>query len=78
MTRLSLRISKTPTAWRWYREDMDQLGVPVLEESTDYTTWPAAEASARAAHPTIERVWVHAVRDTGVEFEDSLPMIAWP
>ncbi len=74
MTRWSLRISKTPDAWRWYYEDMDALGVPVVEESGDYSTWKAAEAAARAAHPEItDRVWVHAVRGWGVAFEDSLP-----
>lgn len=73
MTRPSLRISKTDQVWHWYREDMDQLGVPVFEESIDYPSWQACEAAARAAHPTIERVWVHAARGTGVAFEDSLP-----
>lgn len=69
--RLSLRISKLKSgAWRWFYEDMDSPGV--IEESGDYATWRAAEAAARQAHPSIDRVWVHAVRGRGVAFEDSL------
>jgi hypothetical protein len=70
--RWSLRISYLPTrTWRWFLEDMDSADGPV-EESADYPTWPAAEAAARAAHPEIGRVFVHAVRGRGVAFEDSL------
>jgi hypothetical protein len=78
--RPSLRISKTPEAWRWYFEDMDAPAESALwEESGDFPSWQAAEAAARAAHPTVERVWVHAVRGWGVAFEDSLPMLGvWP
>lgn len=71
MTRMSLRISKTPTGFRWYYEDMDAAGF--VTESEEFATGPAAEAAARAAHPEItERVWLHYVRGYGVEFPDSL------
>ena len=70
--RLSLRVSKLKSgAWRWFYEDMDD-PVPVLGESGDFPSWKAAEADARATHPTVERVWIHAVRGYGTAFEDSL------
>lgn len=68
--RLSLRISKTPQAFRWYYEDMDAAGF--ITESADFATWQEAEAAARAAHPEVSRVWLHLVRGYGVEFPDSL------
>lgn len=69
--RLSLRISKQKSgSWRWFYEDMDARGF--IEESAGYGTWKAAEAGARAAHPEVGRVWIHAVRGYGTAFEDSL------
>jgi hypothetical protein len=71
--RMSLRVSKIPTrSWRWFLEDMDEIGVPVIEESADFPTWPAAAAAARAAHPEVDRLFIHAVRGYGTAYEDSL------
>lgn len=67
---MSLRISKTPQAFRWYLEDMDAAGS--ITESADFATWQEAEAAARAAHPELERVWLHLVRGYGVAYPDSL------
>ena len=71
--RLALVIVKTPTAWRWHRIDKDLAGIQILTESGDFATRQPAEAAARAAYPAITDVEIHAVRDTGTAYEDSLP-----
>jgi hypothetical protein len=78
MTRHRLRISKTPTAWRWYLEDLDLPGDQTLDESGDHPNRTTAETEARATHPTVTQIDIHAVRGHGTAFEDSLPMIPFP
>lgn len=73
MVRPVVRISKTPTAWRWYYEDWSLAGDQVLAQSGDFTTWKLAQAAAITAYPEAE-VQVNAVRGWGIAYEDSLGM----
>ncbi len=67
-----LIVTRTPTAYRWQRVDRDA-GEQLLEESGDYPTWQEARSAATLAYPGITEIQVNAVRDTGIEYEDSLP-----
>ncbi len=67
-----LIVTKTPTAYRWQMVDRDA-GELLLQESGDYLTWQEAKTAATLAYPGITDIQVNAVRDTGIEYEDSLP-----
>ncbi len=67
-----LIVTKIPAAWRWQRVDRDA-GELLLEQSGDFPTWQGARSAATLAHPEISEIQVNAVRDTGIEYEDSLP-----